>query len=161
MGVRDAQIEKLYEELGPVLLAYARSIVLDLETAEDALHHVFLKLMASGDLPKEPRPYLFRAVRNTCFNVRRSAARQSGRPCDPPAFTAPPGLLDLLPELEAALRELPEEQREVVVLHVWGEMTIAEAARILDLPVNTAASRYRYAVLKLRQLFHVHLEPRR
>ena len=158
MGVPHADIERLYEQLGPVLLAYARSIVQDLAEAEDALQHVFLKLMASGSaLPDEPRPYLFRAVRNTCLNRRRSEARERVWRSERPMFIAPAGLDALATDLEAALRDLPEEQREVVVLRVWGEMTLSEAAQVLAVPLNTAASRYRYAVAKLRQRFGAHL----
>lgn len=158
MGVPDADIERLYEELGAVLLAYARSIVQDVAEAEDALQHVFLKMITSGNaLPNEPRPYLFRAVRNTCLNRQRSEARERAWRCEPPMFAAPPALEGLASDIEAALRELPEEQREVVVLRVWGEMTLAETAQVLSVPLNTVASRYRYAVAKLRQRFGMHL----
>ena len=50
------------------------------------------------------------------------------------------------------MRELPAEQREVVVMKVWGEMTLEEMAQVLEIPVNTVASRYRYALGKLREL---------
>ena len=72
-------------------------------------------------------------------------------------FAAEDGLAALVPDLEKALADLPEEQREVVVLRVWGEMTLQAAADVLDVPLNTAASRYRYALDKLRQRFGVHL----
>ena len=152
-------IEALYEELGPVLLAYARSLVRDAAEAEDALQQVFVKLMTARDaaLPEEPRPYLFRAVRNTCLNRRRAQGRQAVH-CDTPAtFVAPAGLNGLARDLEAALGALPEEQREVVVLRVWGEMTFDEAAAVLGIPANTVASRYRYALAKLRQRFGAQL----
>jgi RNA polymerase sigma-70 factor (ECF subfamily) len=152
-------IEALYEELGPVLLAYARSIVRDAAEAEDALQQVFVKLMTARDdaLPEEPRPYLFRAVRNTCLNRRRALGRQAAHGDTPATCVAPPGLNGLARDLEAALGALPDEQREVVVLRVWGEMTLDEAAAVLGIPANTVASRYRYALAKLRQRFGAHL----
>ena len=52
--------------------------------------------------------------------------------------------------LERALRALPPEQREVIALKIDGELTFAQIARVLDISVNTAASRYRYALEKLR-----------
>jgi RNA polymerase sigma-70 factor, ECF subfamily len=55
-------------------------------------------------------------------------------------------------EIENAMRELPPEQREVVVMRIWGEMTIVEVAAVLEISENTAASRYRYALNKLRVL---------
>ena len=53
--------------------------------------------------------------------------------------------------VDTALKTLPQEQREVIVLRVWGQMTFEEAAAALDIPVNTAASRYRYGLARLRQ----------
>jgi RNA polymerase sigma factor (sigma-70 family) len=54
--------------------------------------------------------------------------------------------------IQNALAELPVEQREVITLKVWGEMTFAEIADALGIPANTAASRYRYGLSELRRL---------
>jgi RNA polymerase sigma-70 factor (ECF subfamily) len=54
--------------------------------------------------------------------------------------------------LREALDQLPGAQREVVTLKIWGELTFAEIAITLDIPANTAASRYRYALEELRKL---------
>ena len=54
--------------------------------------------------------------------------------------------------LQDALKRLPAEQREVVTLKIWGELTFAEIAGALEIPANTAASRYRYALEELRKL---------
>jgi RNA polymerase sigma-70 factor (ECF subfamily) len=54
--------------------------------------------------------------------------------------------------LEFALQKLPAEQREVVVLKLWQELTFEEISQICQIPVNTAASRYRYGLDKLRHL---------
>ena len=53
--------------------------------------------------------------------------------------------------LEKALGELPEEQREVVVMRIWSGLTLEEAAAATGAPLNTVASRYRYALDKLRE----------
>jgi len=55
--------------------------------------------------------------------------------------------------LQAALAQLPTEQREVVVLKIWGELTFEQIARTLELSPHTAASRYRYALETLRRNF--------
>jgi RNA polymerase sigma-70 factor (ECF subfamily) len=54
--------------------------------------------------------------------------------------------------VEAALAHLPEDQRTVLVLKVWGGLTFPQIADALSIPANTAASRYRYALDKLRTL---------
>ena len=53
--------------------------------------------------------------------------------------------------LQSALAELPDEQREIMILRVWGQLTFEEAAAALDISPNTAASRYRYALAKLKE----------
>jgi RNA polymerase sigma-70 factor (ECF subfamily) len=53
-------------------------------------------------------------------------------------------------ELAAALAELPPEQRAVTHLKLWGGLTFEEIAAALEIPPNTTASRYRYALDKLR-----------
>jgi DNA-directed RNA polymerase specialized sigma24 family protein len=82
-----ADIERLYEEHGRVLLAYACSFMRSVAEGEDILHQVFARA-----------------------------------------------------------------QREVVVLHVWGDLTFSEIADTLSISANTAASRYRYALGKLREV---------
>ena len=52
---------------------------------------------------------------------------------------------------EAALRELPEEQREVLVMKIWGGLTFAQVGEALAISANTAGSRYRYALERLRE----------
>jgi RNA polymerase sigma-70 factor (ECF subfamily) len=54
--------------------------------------------------------------------------------------------------VESALRRLPEEQREVIVLRVWGQLSFQEIADALEAPPNTVASRYRYGLAKLRDI---------
>lgn len=54
--------------------------------------------------------------------------------------------------LQAALERLPAQQRDVVTLKIWGDLTFAEIAEALEIPANTAASRYRYALEELRKI---------
>jgi RNA polymerase sigma-70 factor (ECF subfamily) len=53
--------------------------------------------------------------------------------------------------LVAALDLLPREQREVLVMKIWNELTFAEIASALEISQNTAASRYRYALAALKK----------
>jgi RNA polymerase sigma-70 factor (ECF subfamily) len=55
------------------------------------------------------------------------------------------------PDVREAVLALPPEQREVVVLHIWGALTLAEIGALTRVSPNTAASRYRYALAKLRE----------
>ncbi len=135
-----------------MLLAYARALVPDLAAAEDALHQVFLRLL-KGDIriAGEPLPYLCRAVRNAALNSLRRTARDVELEPATAWLESPPGAGELGIAIEQALASLPQEQREVVVLRAWGQLTFDEVAQALEIPANTAASRYRYALAKLRE----------
>jgi RNA polymerase sigma-70 factor (ECF subfamily) len=54
--------------------------------------------------------------------------------------------------IQDAVTRLPEIYRQVLTLKVWGGLTFAEIAGTLDIPANTAASRYRYGLAELRKL---------
>jgi RNA polymerase sigma-70 factor, ECF subfamily len=143
-------VRDLYQDLGPGLLAFATSLLGDRAAAEDVLHQVFLKLLGMNSFPEEARPYLFKAVRNRALNTMRNGARMTPIE-DQEWLIKPAGIVEAGLEVERALRALPSEQREVVVMRVWGEMRFEEIATVLEISVNTAASRYRYGLSKMRE----------
>jgi RNA polymerase sigma-70 factor (ECF subfamily) len=133
-----------------MLLAYAVSLLSNRAASEDVVQQVFTRLLR-GDLQINgaPTPYLYRAVRNAAQNFRRDHVREVD--LDGIGWLeSPPGKEDDALALQSALRVLPSEQREVVVLHVWGQMTFDEVAATLDVSPNTVASRYRYGLARLR-----------
>jgi RNA polymerase sigma-70 factor (ECF subfamily) len=142
----------LYERHGPVLLAYALSLLQDRSAAEDVLHQVFATMLQREiTIDGQPLHYLYRAVRNTALNHSRRHAREVELPLNGQWLTSPSGMEEIGLALQSALAELPAEQREITVLRVWGEMTFEEAAAVLEISPNTAASRYRYALAKLKE----------
>ena len=54
--------------------------------------------------------------------------------------------------LAVVLQEVPEEQRTILLLKVYQDLTFQEIAQQLDISANTAASRFRYGLAKLRSL---------
>ena len=90
-------------------------------------------------------------MRNAILNERK--ARRRDVALDPECAWFEPPHRDFAAELNLrhALWELPEDQREVTILHIWGELTFAQIAEVLSISLNTAASRYRYALAKLRE----------
>lgn len=151
------QIQALYDQHGRVMLAYAVSLLPDRAASEDVLHQVFVKLLegratVNGSLVA----YVYRAIRNTALNYRRDRSHEVALESDGGWLESPPGMEHLGLALESALRALPAEQREVIVLHVWGQMTFEEAAAALDISPSTAASRYRYGLDKLKERLKPH-----
>ena len=145
------EVQDLYRQYGPALLAYGVNLLGERAAAEDVLHEVFLGLLNMSALPSEPRPYLFRAVRNRALNSRRGSGRMTL--LDPQKWLIRSDTtMETAAVIERAMCELPPEQREVVVMKVWAEMTLEEIATVVELPLNTVASRYRYALSRMRQI---------
>ena len=148
------RIRELYDQHGRVMLAYAVSLLPDRAASEDVLHQVFIKLLEGNvEISGPPVPYVYRAIRNAAFNYRRDRSREIELESNGRWLEAPAGMDDMGLALEAALDELPAEQREVIVLHTWGQMTFEETAAALDISPNTAASRYRYGLARLKERF--------
>jgi RNA polymerase sigma-70 factor, ECF subfamily len=145
------QLEQLYATHGGALLAYACSLTLDRGQGEDVLHQVFARMLRGDiDLPEVPLAYLYSAVRNAAFNLRRNGARQTALEAAS-SFVHRSGDRDAELALQAALQQLPEEQRAVVIMRIWSGMTLEEIAQGTGEPLSTIASRYRYALTKLRE----------
>jgi RNA polymerase sigma-70 factor (ECF subfamily) len=149
------EIEQLYRQHGPALLLFATAITSERSRAQDAIHQAFLNLMEDDRLreAKDVKAYLFACVRNAALNDARARGRNVALADEEMAWFEPPSR-DYAEEanLRRALAELPDDQRQVTVLHVWGEFTFAQIAELLSISANTAASRYRYALARLREV---------
>jgi RNA polymerase sigma-70 factor, ECF subfamily len=145
-------VRRLYAAHGPALMAYACSFVVDAAAAEDAVHQVFLQLLRGDTVfPDAPVAYLYRAVRNAGLNARRNGSRHVQLETEAVCFEHRGGNREAALALQSALAALPEEQRKVVIMRVWSGMTLEEISAATDAPLNTVASRYRYALEKLRE----------
>ena len=144
------EVQSLYQQHGPGLLLYACSLLGRKHAAEDVLQQVFMKLLQQNTIPEDPKPYLFRAVHNVALNLIRSESRQVELADIEPWFEAPEQDHAARVALTVELMRISQEQRQVLVLHLWGGLSFDEIANMLSISLNTAASRYRYALQKLR-----------
>src|SRR5207249_2074382 len=125
--------------------------------AEDVVQEAFVRFWRSRAAVAEPAAYLFACVKRCALDWQRSRRRrsaregQAARPEAEPLFVGAAEQDERRAALETALRELAQEQAEVVVMKSWGGLTFPQIAAALELPANTAASRYRYALAKLRE----------
>jgi RNA polymerase sigma-70 factor (ECF subfamily) len=154
---REGAFAALYDLFGPALFRVALLLLDSREEAEDAVQDVFVGLVrARKGLAgvENLRAYLFTALRHTLAAraARRVRARAVPLEAIPEPASSEVNCLegDQVVRLERALRTLPAEQRELVGLKVDGGLTFAEIASLLRISPNTAASRYRYALEKLR-----------
>ena len=146
---------------GPRLLLCARQWTRSLADAEDVLQEAFVRYWRhQRHLPGDPQALMLTSIRRAAIDLARSEDRRAAREkrsewgveADAQLFASLPGEGDeRRQEIEIALRHLPEEQREVLVLKIWQEFTFEQIGQILEIPVNTAASRYRYALNALRK----------
>ncbi|MGD0770494.1 MAG: sigma-70 family RNA polymerase sigma factor [Tepidisphaeraceae bacterium] len=145
----------LYDRLGRSLLRVARVMLQASGEAEDAVQDVFVDLVRHRNRLAQVRDldaYVFAMLRYAVgrrLQHRRLEHQHLQRLT--PAGADKPGPCSP-DELEEALKSLPPEQREVIALKVDGGLTFAQIAEILRVNPNTAASRYRYALEKLRRV---------
>jgi RNA polymerase sigma-70 factor (ECF subfamily) len=155
-------LERLYEEHAQALFAFLLSLTRDENDTRDLLQEVFLKLARQPEVlhsARDNRAFLIRLAHNAAIDLmRRREARtryHEELSREPVALFAPcanPDEAAFRTELSAAMAHLPPEQRAVVHLKLWEGLTFEQIGQALELPLNTAASRYRYGLDKLREL---------
>lgn len=150
---RSDALAALYDRFGRALYRVAWTLLRSRQDAEDAVQEVFLGVVRSRAALSQVenlRAYLFSTLRHVVGRI--AARRKNASTIDSPSRDTVESEIDaeLFGQLERALAALPAEQREVVTLKIDGGLTFAEVAAVLGIPSNTAASRYRYALEKLR-----------
>ena len=145
------------KEHGASLVLLARQWVATRADAEDVVQEAFVRFWRSRERVAEPVAYLYASVKHCALDAHRSRQRQlrreaaTARPEAEPLFAGPLEESERRAAIEAAVRELPSEQSEVLVMRIWGGLSFPQIAAALDAPVNTVSSRYRYALAKLRE----------
>jgi RNA polymerase sigma factor (sigma-70 family) len=173
MAEQDQRLSETIDRERNRLRNFIRRRVADQGDAEDVLQDVFFELVEAYRLMKpveQVTAWLFRVARNRITDLFRTKGREALRN-EPAAITEEGELLqweDLLPspdagpdavyarnvlleELDAALDELPDEQREVFIAHEMLGYSFKELAAQTGVSVNTLLSRKHYAVQYLRR----------
>ena len=153
------QPEEIYDRYGEKMYHYLALRLGSPQDAEDVLQETFCRLArysARWALVRNPRTFVFGVLRN---EANRSLAKRIKRRTDgvsnPGEWDRLASVIDEPPDVPAsqlarALGELPDEQREVIALKIFQDFSFREIASVCGLSINTAASRYRYGIEKLR-----------
>jgi RNA polymerase sigma-70 factor, ECF subfamily len=143
---------------GPALVLFARAWVPTRADAEDVVQEAFVRFWRARRRAADPTAYLFACVKRSALDWVRARGRRdrreaaAARPEGEPLFDGPLEQAERQAAVTAALDALPDAQREVLVMKVWGGLTFPQIAAALGIPADTAASRFRYALGKLRDL---------
>jgi RNA polymerase sigma factor (sigma-70 family) len=165
-----AALCRIYEKYRAPLLKVAAALLNDRSGAEDVLHDVFVgfaRTTGQFRLKGSLKGYLSICVANRARDMHRTEQRRNAVSLDeanalPPVEACPEHEAvsrELIAKLDAAMAGLPDEQREIIVLHLQGRLPFREIAGLKEMSINTAMSRYRYGVEKIRSALNGELEP--
>ena len=154
-------LEYLYDEHASALFAFLLNLTRNETDTRDLLQEIFIKLASQPQLlhgVRDERSFLLRLAHNAAVDgIRRRNTRdrnydQLASECAR-VFPPSPNVDEeaFRQALHDALGHLPAEQRAVIHLKLWEGLTFESIAEALGLPLNTAASRYRYGLDKLRE----------
>lgn len=152
-------LHEIYGRYRQALFTLALSKTGHREQAEDAVHDAFVRLCRRGfGQASDPVAYVFAAVRNAALDqVRRMrSAGTNGKLSD--SIFAQRGRADerlisceQQEMIASAIEVLPDEQREALVLRIYGNLSFYQIAQIVGAPLPTVASRYQRALERLRE----------
>lgn len=164
--------EDLHARLEPAIGRFVRRLIGDTAEAEDAIQDTFISFYMNMDRiePVENlRPYLFRIARNRCYDALRRQGRyeQVSLDDEPTSIRVSFALheknmpedtthwLLLYMEVQQAMDQLPELQRQSLILYAEEEMSYAEVAEVMEVSIGTVKSRLYHAKAKLRGLLPI------
>ena len=157
-------LERIYDKYEAYLITVATALLNNTHAAEDVLHDFFISFVKSADKVKlngNLKAYLAMCVANLARNrIKRMQLEPIALDDNDSTESAvlEPDLLAIQEEetaiLNQAISQLPYEQREVIVLHLQGDMRFTQIAKLRSTSVNTIRSRYRYGLEKLRSLLN-------
>ncbi len=158
-GIND--LEKWIEVYGPKLFLFAQQQTASYADAQDVYQEAIVKVLKEslesgvGNIP--PLGRMFLAIKHKAIDLHRQRRSRTKREhhydelsVDSKWFVSQIEKEEQHGQLHEAVRSLPSDQQEVVILKVWGEQTFKSIAEILGIPQNTAASRYRYGLSQIR-----------
>ena len=142
-------LKQFYESNKQGLFTYALSLTRNVSAAEDAVHTAFFGILKRPFLPRELRPYIFREIRNAAFDIKRKEALIDGIFVEADSDSSDPYSTRMLNQ---CLGQLPDEQREIVVMKAIVGLTFSEISYLHRKSINTVTSSYRRAIEKMRSM---------
>lgn len=142
---------------GPQLLLFARTQTRCEADAEDLLQEAVVESSGKSEGNPPDLPLVYTTLRRRAIDLARKTDRRTAREEVTTERSEDCWFDDTIEQKETAwlidraIKNMPEKFREVVMLKIWSELTFAQIAQTLDIPLNTAASRYRYGLEILKR----------
>ena len=156
----------IYDKYVGLLVKVAGGMLDERSAAEDIVHDMFVKFAQSAGsltINGSLKAYLITCVTNRVRDRFRKKVLPIAKPSEEAVTHSGPQQAVMQHEtgqlVRRALAALPNEQRDVIVLRMQAELTFREIAAMLDIPENTAQSRFRYGMEKLKSLLDRELKP--
>lgn len=150
------RLADLFREHSQHLFAYALAVTGNCEQAEDGIQEAFYRLFRLRKEPRHLKAYVFRCVRNAALDQRKRNASVDLEATasvfdlsDEPSNRA--GAKELAENVAQAVAQLPADERETIMSHLYGALTFREIAQIRGASINTVSSWYRRGIEKLRR----------
>ena len=147
-------LEFVYKDYADRLYSFALSVSKNKEIAEDVTADVFIKLytfLSKGNDVINLKAFLYTAVRNAVYDNFKSASRNTPLP-DEDIFIDDSYAMDEKLAINDALGQLPQDEREIVLLYCYEGFLHKEIAEILDVPEGTVRWKYRKALSALKSI---------
>jgi len=158
-AIRDGDriaFEKLYETLKRPLFTIVLRITRDKALSEDILQEIFIKLYLSPpESSVNPRAYICQMARNLAIDSVRQRKPSVDFEEAENLLYHPIDDLSLKMDAENAILALPDRERQIVTLHINGELKFREVADILSVPLGTVLWAYQKAIKQLRNTLEV------
>ena len=149
-------MEEFYELSKSQVYGFALSILKNAHDAQDVMHDAYIKAFQAAAIytPKgTPMAWLLTIVRNLALMKLRSRARTTDSGEETIKLFVAEGKIPATEDkvvLEAAISELKDDERQIVMLHAVAGFKHREIASVMELSVNTVLSKYNRALKKLR-----------
>lgn len=145
---------QIYEDMKKPVFTIIFRIVKNYHLAEEVMQELFIKLFTNSikSSVKNPRAYIFQMARNLSIDALRNAENRKHENIDDKELSTDGSLNEIIfnMDLEKALCSLEETEKEILFLHIMGELTFFEISKITNMSMPSVYRRYCKAIKTLR-----------